>query len=86
MAIPTVTIIHNEYGRQWREAISIRDFNPKKHVLADQPAEPEADKAFKASKPKKKVKTVEDSDDDFDTQPFSKDDLETGLIDQAFDE
>lgn len=58
MAIPTVTIIHNEYGRQWREAISLRDFDPKKHVLAPEPTEEPAEKAFKASKPKRSRKTV----------------------------
>ena len=70
MATPTVTIIHNEYGRQWREAISLRDFNPKKHVLADQPVEPAVEKAFKASKAKKKVKPVDEAEADFDTPPF----------------
>ena len=58
MATPTVTIIHNQYGRQWREAISLRDFDPKKHVLAPEPVEEFAEKAFKASKPKRSRKKV----------------------------
>ena len=81
MAVPTVTIIHNEYGRQWREAISLRDFDPKKHVLAPEPVEESVEKVFKASKPrgsrKKVIEEIEQEAADLFSEAFTDEHADT---------
>lgn len=82
MANPTITVIRNQFGREWREAIPLRDYDPKKHVMAPEAVEDEAGEAFasaaKSKTSRKKTKKAEPQTKEAPVEPDMFDELLAG--------